>query len=219
MRQNLLYALLILAATPVLKGQEYRGSVAADFNILSRLEGEAEIELRKAWIPESFFNRTFQCQIDYALTKRWTVGMMYSYSKITEKAEYTIDEGDENLDRNRFGINLTYQAKRFDNDLRLSSRLRYQYSMVDDAKPRQYLRNKITLDYRITRIMNPYVAIEPYYRLETNKINIFRVYLGNEMPFFNTRLEIYYIAEIRLKIDYTTARYIVGMAFKLDYRN
>jgi hypothetical protein len=214
------YWLVVLAliSTQTLFSQEFRGGVAADFGILPRVEGEVELEIRKAWIPESYFTRMAQIQVDYILSDRWSAGILYCYSYITESGEHALDESNENLERNRFGINISYQAKRFENDLRISNRLRYQYSSVDDKKPTQYLRNKLTVDYKMTKAMNPYVAVEPYYDLGKTKLGSVRVYLGNEMPLFNTRINIYYISEIRHEEEYLDIQYIIGMTVKLNFR-
>ncbi len=208
-----------LISVQTLFSQEFRGGVAADFGILHRVEGEVELEIRKAWIPESYFSRMAQIQVDYILSDRWSAGLLYSYSYITESGEDALDETNENLERNRFGINISYQTKRFENDLRISNRLRYQYSSVDDKKPTQYLRNKLTVDYRMTKAMNPYIAVEPYYDIVEGELRSVRVYVGNEMPLFNTKIDIYYISEIRHEEEYLDIQYIIGIAIKLNFRN
>jgi hypothetical protein len=214
------YLLLIMAwiSSQTLFSQEFRGGVAADFGILPKIAGDVDLEVRKAWIPEAYFTRMAQMQIDYAFSKRWSAGLMYTYSYVSEKGEHALDEDNENLERNRYGLNLNYQTKRFDNDFRISNRLRYQYASVDDRKPTQYLRDKITVDYRLTRAMNPYISVEPYFNLVKTGLNSVRIYLGTEMPVLGTKLDIYYISEIRHEEEQLQIQYIIGASVKFNFR-
>ena len=199
--------------------QEFRGSVSAEFDILPQLQGEVEIELRTIFYPESYFNRTFQGELNYEINSLWSIGGTYSFAIVDEDHEFEDDDEGETGDRNKWVVDLTFQPARFKSDLRLSNRLRYQFTLDEDDEPKMYLRNKLTLDYKITGKMNPYIAVEPYFRFDSNKIKIIRVYLGNEMPFFSTKIDLYYIVEIRPDREYTTtAQYIVGVAFELDFK-
>jgi len=66
--------------------------------------------------------------------------------------------------------------------------------------------------------MNVYFAIEPYYRLYRGNVNNVRFYLGNEMPLPGTKIDLFYIAEIRLRPDNTTTQYIIGIKVELDFK-
>jgi len=199
--------------------QEYRASVSAEFDILPRLQGEVEIELRKIFYPRSYFNRTFQGELSYEINSLWSIGAMYNFAIVDEDREFEDEDDGETGDRNKWVVDLTFQPRRFESDLRLSNRFRYQYTIVDDDDPKLYLRNKLTLDYKITGKMNPYIAVEPYLRFDSNKIKIIRIYLGNEMPFFSTKIDLYYIVEISPdRESTTTSQYIVGVAFELDFK-
>jgi hypothetical protein len=206
--------LLILPAG----AQEYRGGISAEFGLLPKLEAEAEMEFRKIFFPESYFNRTFQGSLTYELTDRWSVGTTYSYAVITEKEERDEDLGEEAYDLNKIAVDMDYQARRFTNDLRISNRFRYQVSQADDDGSRHYIRNRIMIDYKISPAMNPYMAIEPYYRLEKKIVNNLRFYIGNEMAAFGSKIDLFYIAEVHLRPDYTTTQYIIGLKVELDFK-
>lgn len=213
------FLLLAFVIVESLYSQEFRGGVSADFSILPQIEGELEMELRGGWVPEAYYSRMAQLQVDYILSKRWSAGMLYSYSNITESGEHALDETNENQEKSRYAINVNYQAKRFNNDIRISNRLRYQYASVHDKKPKQYIRNKFTVDYRMTKAMNPYISIEPYISLTEHEVHTVRVYLGTEMPVLNTKLDVYYISEITHKDeDYLNIQYMIGVTVKLDFR-
>jgi hypothetical protein len=214
--------LIILSIFTLPKGvhaQEYRGGVSAGFEILHGLKGEAEIEIRKIFIPEKYFNRTFQGSVTYNMTKSWTAGITYSYAIISEEDDDDNgDKAEEAFDRNKLSIDAEYQPKRFGNDLRFSNRFRYQVSRIDDDEVKQYIRNRVMVDYKVSTVMNPYVALEPYYRFDKNKVNILRIYIGNEMPLFSSKINIFYIAEIHPGPEYPTAQYIIGLKLELDFK-
>jgi len=216
--KRLIALLTFLIIWKSISAQEFRGGVSADFTLLPRLSTELEVEIRKAFYPENYFNRTFQGELSYDVLDSWSVGVLYGFSIIKHNREFSDEAGEESRDRNKFAFNVEFKPKRFNNDLRLSNRFRYQYAIVDDDEPKQYFRNKITLDYKISDKMNPYVAIEPYYRLSSNRISVIRIYLGNEMPVFKIGMELYYITEIKLREEYATTQYIVGLKIKLDYK-
>jgi len=218
MKRAAFILLIITTVAGCAVAQEYRSAIAAEFRILPRLEAEVNVELRKIFLPESYFNRTFQGSLEYKISESLNIGTTYSYAIITEKDEYEDEKGDEAFDRNRLAADLVFQPKRFDNDLRISNRLRYQVSTVDDDESKQYLRNRIMLDYRISSAMNPYFALEPYYRFSSERINIVRLYIGNEMPLFKSKIDLYYIAEIHLDPDRNTAQYIIGLSVELDFK-
>ncbi len=213
------FLLLAFGIVQSLYSQEFRGGVSADFSILPKIEGEIELEMRGGWVPESYFTRMAQFQVDYVFSKRWSAGLLYSYSSITESGEHALDEANENKEKNRFAINVNYQTKRLDNDFRIGNRLRYQYASVHDKSPKQYIRNKVTVDYRMTKAMNPYISVEPYISISDHEVHTIRVYLGTEMPVFKSKIDVYYISEITHKDeDYLNMQYMIGLTLKLDFR-
>ena len=212
--------LFLLTICQVSLGQEYRGGISAEFSIAPRIEAEAEIELRRIFYPGTYINRTFQGSVSYSFSKSLSADLVYSFALIDKSGEFSeTDLDNEKSERSKLALDLQYQPGRFNNDIRLSNRLRYQYAVVDrDDAPKQVIRERLKIDYKISGKMNPYVAIEPYYSLKVNKIKVVRFWLGNEFPLFGTEMELYYIAEINLKIDHNTVQYIVGATLKLDFK-
>jgi len=218
MKATLFFILVFFAFWLPVTSQEYRGAVSAEFGLSPKLEAGVEIELRKVFYPGSYFNRTFQGKLDYKFSKRWSVGTMYSFSLIDKDEEFSDEAEGESSDRNKISTDIVYQPKRFNNNLRLTNRFRFQIATLDDNRPKAYLRNKITLDYKVADKLNPYIALEPYYNLRLQKLKVIRAYLGNEMPLFNTVLDLCYIVELRLNEKTTDVQYILGLKVKLDYK-
>jgi predicted porin len=194
--------------------QELRGAIAAQIDLSPRVSSEIELQARRISLPQTCFNRNVEVKLDYSLFKPLTLSGSYSFSYLSEQPEQLGESDDENSDKHKISADVEFKPERFDNDLRLSNRFRYQYTTIDNSKTREYLRNKLTLDYKISKKMNPYIAIEPYYNLNSSDIHLVRLYLGNEFSFKKSKLELYYIAEKREKNDQIDLQYIVGVVYK-----
>lgn len=206
--------LLVLLAS----AQEYRGALSADFSLLPNLDAEAEIELRKVFYPGSYFNRTFQGKISYSWSPSWQTGLSYSYAIIDKDEEFSDDAEGESAEKHKISLDIGYETKRMDNDLKFSNRFRIQMSTLDDKKPKPYIRDRFMVDYRITKKFKPYIGVEPYFHLRQQKFKVVRFYLGSDVTLFGTDVDIYYIAEVKPVKYNSSATYILGIAVKLDYR-
>ena len=221
MRYGFYGIIVLLFAFCTLHGQEYRAGVSLNYHLFPKLVVEGESELRTHFKTEPYFNTTFSAHFRYSFFDPLYLGIFYSYS-IRSDVLTTKDYNDEIDDKYKFGFDIAYKSTRFNNDLRFNNRLRYQYTICEN-KSKQYIKNKLTLDYKITNKMNPYIAIEPYYSILYNEVNVIRFYIGNEMPLFISKLEFYYIAEIHFREEYfykkyKSTQYIVGVSYKLKLK-
>ncbi len=207
---------LILLYQPA-AAQEIRGGIALGYFLSPKVNMEIELQTRKISYPETCFNRNIEVKMDYSLAGLWRLSGSYGYSSLSIQSENLDENENENSDKHKFTGDLVFQPKRFDNDFKLTNRLRYQYSTVDNSRRREYLRNKITLDYKISKKMEPYIALEPYFNLLKQDFRYVRFYIGNELSFNNSKLEIYYITEARLKEENLGLQYIMGATYKFNY--
>ena len=104
-------------------------------------------------------------------------------------------------DKRRYTAELKYRHPRYDNGIRLSYRMRYQHSVTLEGKSRDYLRNRLKVDYKMTKELRPYTALELYYMLGGNEMNRIRLYLGSEIKVARIEFELSYIFEARLHAD------------------
>jgi hypothetical protein len=217
MKKVIFILLILLINIQFIAAQEYRGGLSADIKINGRLKADVDLETRRIFFPGTYINRTAQIGLGYQLKPNLSAKVLYSYAYITRNSEFDKITGDETSDRNRYMFDIQYSPKRFSNDLKLSNRLRYQYTVVRNNKPKQYLRNKFTVDYKITAKMNPYVAIEPYYQIDNNEFRLVRLYIGNEVPVWKTKLDLYYITEFNFLPEHLTTQYTLGLMFEFDW--
>lgn len=213
-RLCLIYFLVLFAAISNLHAQELRLGFDYDKDIISNLEISGEIELRKSLDYNNFYYPIFQASADYSFLENFSIGGSVRYSVIPEVKKRSNEVLYEEMDEKwRYTADLKFKTERFKNDIRISNRLRYQYSSENNEKTRSYLRNKISVDYKLNKKMEPYIAVEPYFFSETGKIRKTRLYIGNEVDFFKDKLDLYLIIEVDNRAFSTF--HIVGITYKL----
>ena len=209
-----LYFLLPFTTISNLHAQELRLGADYEKNIIPNLEISGEIEFRKSLNYENYYYPVMQAGASYNFLKNASIGgsIRYSVTPEVEKRnkEVLYEEMDEKW---RYTAEFKFKTERFKNDIRISNRLRYQYSSENAEKTRSYLRDRISVDYKLNKKMEPYIAVEPYLFLETGEIRKVRLYMGNELDFFNDKLDIYLIIEANVE-EFSTF-HAIGLTYKL----
>lgn len=214
------YIILIILATAMLcldtLAQEFRAGVAYENEILPNFELDGKAEFRTTFESQNQYYAIFQVGAGYGFFKHFSIGGTIRLSLIPY---YLKEEEDKDIDheideKTRYTADFKYKTKRFKNDLRITNRFRYQYSSVDDSNPRSYLRDKIGIDYKFNKRVKPYLALEPYWRLEKNTLRKIRIYIGNELEILKNTLEVSFIIEANMKESETYTFFMVGLNYK-----
>jgi hypothetical protein len=195
--------------------QELRAELAAEYELGERTEMDAKFELRRFPDEALNFGNLLQVALSYELFNDLKLGISYRYMMTSEKLDDEVGAS-RNSDKRRYTFDIDYDFDRWDNDIRLSYRFRNQYSFFHPGKTSYKLRNRLKLDYKISKSMYPFVAIEPAYECIDKKLDYIRLYLGTEFEINNTDLEICYIAENRIKNSKPDNYYILGLAMKIN---
>lgn len=203
---------IFLLLSNILFSQEYRAEFALSYTI-NQLQINTELQGRTGFNENQSYNSGLaQLGIEYELGKRIDMGMAYRYAFTEENAALSENSIDyEN--KNRLTIDLGINLKRFENDLKIKNRLRYQMNIDDDGDQKSYIREKISLDYKLSNLWSPYSAIEVYYQAQKNQINAFRLYIGSEIDMNQHKLDFFYILEADIDTK-TELFYILGMNYK-----
>jgi len=207
---KIIIANLILLLGYQFKAQEFITGIGVDYQIGEKWEIGTELQTRynrddintRSWI--------IQAKLSYKLFDGLYLSGTYRNTS-TETLNHFSESDIETLDKNRYTANVTFKAKRFNNDWRLSHRLRYQYSEHDDSDKKEYLRYKMSFDYKLSKNVRPYLAAEPYYYLNKNKLKYARIYFGNQFNFNRTKLDIFLITETNLDKEIFALHYMLGV--------
>ena len=177
--------------------QEMRFGVGYEKNILPKLEIDGKVQLRKRINQSKAYYSIVQAGLAYDISENITVSGSFRYS--TAPGGFDEEINDDINEKMRYTANFILGTKRFNNDIKIRNRLRYQHSVVISDDDRDYIRNKLIIDYKLTKRMKPYVAVEPYLLLEEQRLRKLRFYLGSEFELFSNELELCFIVEGKSK--------------------
>jgi len=196
--------------------QEFRIGVGYENEVLPNFELDGKAEFRTIFESQNEYYGIFQLGAAYGFFKYFSLGGTIRLSVVRDNIAEEIDSDIEHEIEEviRYTGDFKYKAKRFKNDLRITNRFRYQYSDVDAENKRTYLRDKIGLDYKMNKRVKPYIALEPYWRLEKNELRKIRIYIGNELDILKNTLEISFIMEANMKDSEMFTFFMVGLNYK-----
>ena len=109
------------------------------------------------------------------------VGLKYLLNKhFTFKGNYRFIAKPGKYNRNRLTADTYYKWKNITFPLSVNYRLRFQHTIENTTKKTfTYIRNELTLKYNLSKLPDPYLAYEVFYRFNTiNRISTTRFYLG-----------------------------------------
>ena len=209
-----LLSISLLLTSLGIAAQELRIGVDYDRMLPAKLEFTSKVQLRKILIPQNTYYVILQVGLEYEIFENLSLAGTYRYSLTpTEMSENLLESFDE---KRRSTAEAKYKLPRFDKGIRLSYRLRYQNSATHEGESKDYLRNRLKADYKLTKELRPYIALEPYYRLGKNEMSKIRLSLGSEINIVRTEIELSYIIELNTHDDNGTwTSHMIGLFLKL----
>lgn len=193
--------------------QELRAGVDFDRKIHKKVEFLSEFQLRKSFYGGGALYTITQAGLEYKFTRQISVAATFRYSlgfiEISEHLPQFFH------DRMRYTVETKVKSKRFDSGIKFKYRLRYQKSKTQQGKNKDYLRNKLIVDYNFTQELSPYFGAEFYYQLDENEFQRFRLYLGADIKPFKQEVEVCYIMEGISDNRYFLSYHILGLFFRL----
>lgn len=120
----------------------------------------------------------------------------------------------KDFNRRRFTIDAYYNWEKKSFPLRFQYRLRLQDSRVfQTGKKTNYIRNKFSLEYNLTKLVDPFIAYEIYYRLnQKNEFRVSRFTMGLNWK-LNKQIDLstYYRLQRDINIKKPQAQHIIGL--------
>ena len=195
-----------------LSAQELRTGIDFDRMISPKVEILSKVQIRKSIPGQNSWYTIAQLGMEYKLFKQVSIAASFRYSMgPSEIGEYS----NPFRDKMRFTADAKVRSKRFDNGISIRYRLRYHHSSTWEGNSRDYLRNKLLLDYKFNKEMSPYAAAELYFRLGEMEFQKLRLYLGTDIKFFKRNLELSYILEGDIDATYFRSYHMMGLFFRL----
>lgn len=195
-----------------LSAQELRTGIDFDRMISPKVEILSKVQIRKSIPGQNSWYTMAQLGMEYKLFKQVSIAASFRYSMGPSEIS---DNSTPFQDKMRYTADTKVRSKRFDNGISIRYRLRYHHSSTWEGNSRDYIRNKLLLDYKFNKEMSPYAAAELYFRLGEMEFQKFRLYLGTDIKFFKRNLELSYILEGDIDTTYFRSYHMMGLFFQL----
>lgn len=144
------------------------------------------------------------------------LGLKIKFSKkISVKPSYRFILGTNNTIDHRVLFDGNYNLKKKDSPLDLSYRMRFQHQFISS---KTYLRNKIKIGYNLSKLVDPFIGYEAFFRFNTkNEFRVSRWTFGLDWK-INKRLGLttYYRLQDDVFIKKPERQHIIGLM--VDYK-
>ncbi len=136
-------------------------------------------------------------------------------------ASYRFSVYPQSKNRSRIMLDGYFALKKKDFPLSLSYRLRFQHeNKLNSTKRYTYWRNKFTLKYKMSKLVNPFVAYELFYRFNSrNEFRAYRLTAGLKWSLFKGfNMSTYYRYEKEMNVKAPVASHIFGLMFLYEMK-
>lgn len=198
----------ILFAQP--SDNAFWGGVTAKIKINSKWDASIEEQLR--------FNENFS-NLNSAITE---AGISYEVTdRISAKTTFRYYYNTESFNRYRYTGDLSYSFSEKGFPWRFKYRIRFQNTKkIYKNEYSTYIRNRFTVGYNLTKIADPYVAYEAYFKLNyVNKFTVNRFYVGLDWKILkDLELETYFMLESEFGEPKPKITRVFGIGFAYNFK-
>lgn len=198
----------------------YNAQVATDTELWTG--GGLNLKLNKkfkVYAEEQFrFNDTIS-SLKSSLTD---VGIKYQINQhfsLSGDFRHTIREAKNN--RNRYSLSATYKLGNKKNPLSLKYRLRFQDTKESVSEKKfTYMRNKFTLDYNLSKLVDPFFSYETYFRFnQKNEFRSWKIVAGLDWRLAKSiDLTTFYRYQKEINVKRPEAEHIIGLMLTYKIR-
>ncbi|MFT3843933.1 MAG: DUF2490 domain-containing protein [Lacibacter sp.] len=197
------------AQTSISDPTDVQGRIGTGFqyNFSKKIKTEIEYQARFVNNLSTYYGSYVSLEGSYDLTKKVALIANYRLSLTT------------NGNANRYGAGITYETKLFTKmKLNLRPMVQYKKFIADDddvsGNSNFFVRTRLELDYSLTKKMNVYASVEPYFTFETDEypIDNIRNTLGLKYEYAkNKKVEVYYIYRPDFAKSYNRTFHVIGV--------
>jgi hypothetical protein len=209
-----LFIILILsgvyafARAQVKDSQLWTGAMVK-YNISKKFRLDFEQQLRfNNYISQ--YDYTFsELSLRYKVFKYLDIKALYRYSFIPQGETGSLD-----YDKSRISFDAATGTEIFNTGINIGYRIRYQYSRENSTGlTSNYIRNRVAIDYNLSKLVDPYADWEPYFKLDgKNKWRQHRYTLGLSWK-INKKLNVdtYYRYQNEINVKKPETDFIIGL--------
>lgn len=209
------FCLIVFTATAqteevLLTNQDYGfwSSITVEKNLTQRIRTDIEQQLRLNNYVSGFQSTFTELGLRYRLTDYFRVGTSYRF--IVRPAEMN--------HRISFYAILRFQKQNF--PVRINNRILYQKTFsIAPNSPVNFVRNKFELNYNLSRLVDPFITCELFYRIynKPDEIKKYRIFFGLEWRIDGRRdISTFYLFQREVNVNNPEFDYILSISF--NYR-
>ena len=202
-----LLLLVFILTNQTSMAQETRAGLKLKYNLSENISSETLLQIRNEQLDNSRIRSYVgEYELNYTRFKYIKPGIAFRYKY---KQDFSEEIDDQRNDKYRLSADLKLKIPENIDNVSLTNRMRYQYSVNQEGEDKSFLRNEFTLGYKPVKSLKTYVSPEIFYNLNKDELDRLRFQFGVDIK-LSSRYEIgaYYIAEMNLKgfqTNYITA--------------
>ena len=180
------------------------------------LGGALDLKLNKKWalgFEEQFRINNNVSTLNQMFTE---VGGKYKINKyFALKGKYRFVSRPQKNNKTRISLDILANFKKKNFPLSFGYRLRFQRAITSISKITQYnIRNKFAVDYNLSKLVDPFIAYEIYFRTDKSEFRVSRLTLGLDWK-LNKRMELtsFYRTQKDINVKNPTRQRIIGLMF------
>lgn len=146
----------------------------------------------------------------FKINRMFSIGLNYRYIENPPNKNAHRYSGDFIFNLGKKGFPLSFQ-----------DRLRYQHEVrISNKNADDYVRNKFTLDYNLSRLVDPYISYEPFFRLNgKNEFRVMRYEIGLDWRIIeNLHLTSFYLLQKDVNVKKPDKIHVIGLILSYDIR-
>jgi len=180
------------------------------------LGGAIDLKLNKKWsveLEEQFRINNNISTLNQAFTELSGKYKINKYFGL--KGNYRFVGRPKKNNKNRLSIDILAKWKKKNFPLSFGYRLRLQRAITSGSKnTRSYIRNKFGVNYNLSKLVDPFIAYEIYFRPDKKEFRVSRITLGLDWK-LNKRMELtsFYRIQRDINIKKPTRQNIIGVMF------
>jgi len=151
-----------------------------------------------------------QLRVKYSINKFVGFGASYRFTVRPQKKN-----------RSRVMVDGYFSLKKKDFPLSFGYRLRFQHeNQLNSTKKYTFLRNKLSLKYNMSKLVDPFIAYELFYRFNSrNEFRTYRMTAGLKWSLFKGfNMSTYYRYEKGMNVKNPTAAHVIGLMFLYEVK-
>lgn len=178
--------------------------------------GALDLKLNKKWslgLKEQFRINNNISTLNQVFTELSGKYKVNKYFRL--KANYRFVARPQKNNKTRLSLDILAKLKKKDFPLSFGYRMRFQRAVTSVSKnTRSYIRNKFVVNYNLSKLVDPFIAYEIYFRPDKKEFRVSRLTLGLDWK-LNKRMELtsFYRIQRDINIKKPTRQNIIGVMF------